>query len=102
MSSCGLKIANSFRSLLLLKQGEAVGHCEENGISVLEIILGNCTLLAIHPTQWKHQAILQIGGDFTYRYKLQYFCAHAYHAITRHTSTFSEARRERFLICNRK
>ena len=92
MSSFSLKIANSFRSLLLLKQGEAVGHCEENGFSVLEIILGNCTLLAIHPTQWKHQAILHIGSDFTYRYKLQYFCGQAYHAVTRHSITFFKAR----------
>ena len=86
-----------FRSILLLKQGEAVGHCEESLFSTLGTILGNCTILAFPPTQWKHQAILHIGSDFTYRYKLQYFCGQAYNAITRHTNIFFKARQTPFL-----
>lgn len=81
MSFFDVKMADSFRSLLLLKQGEAVDNFEDDIFSTLEIVLGNYTILAIPPTQWKYQAILQFGSNFTDRYKLQYFCGQAYHAI---------------------
>lgn len=59
MSSFGVNIANFLKSLLVLQQGEEVGHCEEELFSTLEVMPGNCTVIAIPPTRWRHHAILQ-------------------------------------------